>query len=87
MPLDLLEEDVTWVESKLSDADGALGAEESGLGNWLLHFGCASEEFRVVFADMDNWMANSSSLWDAYRALIAYVGSGIRSAVPLPSLL
>ena len=34
--LDFLEDDVTWVTSKLSGAVEALGAEEIELRNWLL---------------------------------------------------
>ena len=45
LPLDFTEDDVMWVASKLSGAAGALGAEAMELRNWLLHFGCASEEF------------------------------------------
>ena len=47
-PLDFTEDYVTWVASKLSGAAGALGAEAIELRNWLLRFGCASEELRVV---------------------------------------
>ena len=60
VPLDFTEDDVTWVASKLSGAAGALGAEAMELHNWLLRFGCASEEFRVVVSRLDDWMANSS---------------------------
>ena len=52
VPLDFTEDDVTWVASKLSGAAGALGAEAMELRNWLLCFGCASEEFRVVVASL-----------------------------------
>ena len=71
VPLDFMEDDVTWVASKLSGAEGALGAEAIELRNWLLHFRCASEELRVVVARLTDWMANSSPLWAAYRALIS----------------
>ena len=54
------EDDVMWVVSKLSGAAGALGAEAMELRNWLLGFGCASEEFRVVVTSLADWMANSS---------------------------
>ena len=47
-----------WVASKLSGAAGALGAEAMELHNWLLCFGCASEELRVVVASLADWMAN-----------------------------
>ena len=50
VPLDFKKDDVTWVASKLSSAAGALGAETIELSNWLLCFGCASEELRIVFA-------------------------------------
>ena len=48
-----------------------LGAEAIELRNWLLRFGCASEELRVVVATLADWMANSSPPWSAYRALMA----------------
>ena len=35
-----------------------LGAETIELINWLLRFGCVSEELRVVVARLDDWMAN-----------------------------
>ena len=71
VPLDFTEDDVMWVASKISGAAGALGAEVMELRNWLLCFGCASEELRVVVASLADWMANSSPPWDAYRALMA----------------
>ena len=60
-----------WVASKLSGAEGALGAEAMELRNWLLRFGYASKEFSVVVARLADWMANSSPPWAAYRALMA----------------
>ena len=39
--------------------------------NWLLCFGCMSEEFRVVVASLADWMANSSPPWAVYRARMA----------------
>ena len=60
-----------WVASKLSGTEGALGAEAMELHNWLLSFGCASEELRVFVASLADWMANYSPLWDAYHALMA----------------
>ena len=38
--------------------------------NWLLRFGCAFEELRVVVARLADWMANSSPPWAAYSALM-----------------
>ena len=42
VPLEITEDDVPWVASKISGAAGALGAEAIELHNWLLRFGCAS---------------------------------------------
>ena len=39
--------------------------------NWLLHFGCSSEELRVLVSRLSDWVANSSPPWAAYRALMA----------------
>ena len=55
--VDFSEENFMWVVSNLSGPAGALGAEAIELRNWLLCFGCASEEFRVFVADLSNWMA------------------------------
>ena len=58
VPLNFTDDDVMWVALKLFCAAGAVGAEAIKLRNWLLHFGCASEEFRVVLASVADWMAN-----------------------------
>ena len=68
--LDFTEDDVTWVTSNISVAAGALGAEAIEMRNWLLCFGCASEELRGVVTGLDDWMANSSPPWDAYCTLM-----------------
>ena len=60
VPLDFTEDYVMWVASKLSGAAGALGAEATELRKWLLRFGCAFEELRVVVARLADWMAKSS---------------------------
>ena len=70
VPLDFTEDDVTWVVSKLSSAASAMGAEAMELCNWLLCFGSASEQFRVVVASLADWMANYSPPWAAYLTLM-----------------
>ena len=62
---------MTWVASKLSGTAGVLGAEAIELRNFLLRFGCASEELMIVVARLSGWIANSSSPWAAYCALMA----------------
>ena len=53
VPLDLSEDNVTWVSSKLSGC-----AIE--MINWLLRFGCVSEEFRVIFLNIADCRENYS---------------------------
>ena len=50
VPLDFTEDDVTWVASKLFGAAGALRADDIELRNWLLRFGCSSDQLRVIVA-------------------------------------
>ena len=69
-PLNFTEDNVMWVESKISVAAGALGAETIELCNWLLCFGCLSEELRVVVTRLADWIANSSPPWAAYCSLM-----------------
>ena len=71
VPLEFTEDDFTWVISNLSGAAGALGEEAMELRNWLLCFGCASEELRVVIAMLADWMDNPPPPWTAYRAMMA----------------
>ena len=53
VPLNFTDNDVMWFASKLSCAVGALGAEAIELCNWLICFGCASEELRVIVIRME----------------------------------
>ena len=62
VPLDFTKDDATWAASKISSAEGALGADVMELRNWLLRFGCASEKLRVVVARLADWMANHPPL-------------------------
>ena len=57
MTLDFLVIPFMWVTSKLSGTAGVLGAEAIELRIWILSYGCASEEFRIVVANLVHWMA------------------------------
>ena len=71
VPLQFRINGVMWVASKLSGAAGALGAEVIELQNWLIFFGCASKELRVIVARLADWMAKPPPPRDAYCALMA----------------
>ena len=62
VPLKLSKDNITWVESKLSGAAGALGAETLELKNWLLMFGCTSKELQVEVSGIVDWITSSSLL-------------------------
>ena len=53
VPLYFSEDDVMGVVS------GALVAEVIELRNWILSFGCVSEDFRVFVNDLAEWIAKS----------------------------
>ena len=67
-----MEDDVTWVASNLSGTAGALGAETVELRNWILRFGCVSEDPRVVVARLADWMANFSPPGATYLTLMKF---------------
>ena len=68
--LDFSEIDVTWLASKLSGAAVSLGAEALEMKNWIIQFGCDSEELREFIADQVDWLSNSPHPWASYRSLV-----------------
>ena len=72
LPLDFTEDDVVWVTSKLFVTTGYLEVELIDLRNWLIFFGCASEELRVVVIRLDDWITNSFHPWYSYHALMDF---------------
>ena len=58
VPLDFTDYDVMWVASKLFGAVGVMGEEAIELRNWLLCFGCASEDLMVVVSRRAEFRAN-----------------------------
>jgi hypothetical protein len=71
VPLDITEDIVEEVASKLSGAAGPGGTDAIALANWLLRFGAESELLRREMAAWASWLANSHPPWAAYRALMA----------------
>ena len=59
VPLDFMEDYVTWATSNISSVVGALGAEPIELINWILCFVCVLEELGVFIARLDDWIVNS----------------------------
>ena len=68
--LDVTEEVVEAVASKLSGSAGLGGVDSQALQHWLLRFGSASKSLRLEVAGFASWMANGFPPWAAYRALM-----------------
>ena len=69
VPLDLLEDDVKWVASKISGDAGALEAEAIEMRNWLLCFRFPSEGSESSFPIWTTGWINPPPL-GSYRALM-----------------
>ena len=50
---------------------GPGGTDSVYLQHWLLRFGEASGELRLIVRDFKEWMGNRRPPWDAYRALMS----------------
>ena len=48
VPINFSNDNVMWDTFKLSGSAGALREEATEIKNWIIRFGCALEEFRVV---------------------------------------
>ena len=57
VPHEFLEDDVTCMVLKLSNASGELGYEAIELNTWLMRFVCVTKEMRVVVGDLTNWLS------------------------------
>ena len=47
------------------------GADSVSLQHWLLRFGSASAELRLIVGDFVEWIGNGRPPWSAYRALMS----------------
>ena len=71
IPMDITNTMVTEVAGRLSREAGTEGTDSLILHNWLLRFGAASGELRLIVADFIEWLGNERLPWSAYRALIS----------------
>ena len=71
LPLEVTDEVVVKVASRLSGGAGPSGIDAVSLRNWLLRFGKESEALRISLAKFAEWMANGAPPWAALRALMA----------------
>ena len=70
-PVDITEDTVMAVSGRLSGGAGPGGTDSVSLQHWLLRFGAASAELRLIVGDFVEWLGNGRPPWAAYRALMS----------------
>ena len=68
--MDITEDTVTAVAGRLSGGVRLTGTDSVSLQHWLLRFGVASGELRLIVGDFVEWLGNGQPPWAAYRALM-----------------
>ena len=69
--MDITDDTVTAVAGRLSGGAGLGRTDLVSLQHWLLQFGAASGELRLIVGDFTKWMGNGRPQWAAYRALMS----------------
>ena len=70
-PVDITKDTVTAVAGRLSGGAGPGGTDSMSLQHWLLRFGAASAELRLIVGDLVEWLGNRRPPWATYRALMS----------------
>ena len=70
-PVDITDDTVMAVAGRLSGGAGPRGTDSVSLQHWLLRFGAASAELRLIVGDFMEWFGNGRPPWAAYRALLS----------------
>ena len=68
--MDITDNTVMEVARKLSRGAGTRGTDSVSLQHWLLHFGAAIGELRMIVADFAEWLSNGRPPWAAYQAMM-----------------
>ena len=67
--VDFTDDKVTDVAEQLSGGVGPGGTDPVSLQHWLLCFGAASGELRLIVTDFTEWMRNGRPPWAAYQSM------------------
>ena len=71
VPVNITDNVVAAVAGRLSGGAGPGGTELVSLQHWLLRFGAASGELRLIVAEFGEWLSNGRPSWAAYRAMMS----------------
>ena len=66
--MEITKDTLTAVAGRLLRGGGPGGADSVSLQHWLLRFGAASAELRLIVGDFVEWLRNGGPPWAAYRA-------------------
>ena len=69
--MDITDVTVAEVAGRLSGGAGTGRTDSILLQHWLLRFGSASGELRLIVGDFTEWMGNRQPPWAAYMALMS----------------
>ena len=70
-PVDITDDTVTAVAGRLLGGAGSGGTDLVSLQHWLMRFGTASGELRLIVGNFTEWLGNGWPPWAAYRALMS----------------
>ena len=70
-PVDITNDTVTAFAGRLSVGARPGGTDSVLLQHWILRFGAASGELRLIVRDFMEWLGNGRPPWAAYRALMS----------------
>ena len=71
IPVDITDDVVSVVAGRLSGGAVPGGTDSVSLQHWLLRFGAASGELRLIVAEVGEWLSNGRPPWAAYRAMMS----------------
>ena len=70
-PVDITYNPVTAVAGRILGGAGPGGTDSVLLQHWLLRFGAACAELRLIFGAFVEWLGNGRPPWATYRALMS----------------
>ena len=71
VPVDITDYMVTAVAGQISGGARTEGKDSVSLQCWILRFGAASGELRLIVSDFTEWLSNGRPPWVAYRAMLS----------------
>ena len=71
VPVNITDDVVTAVAGRISKGAGPEGTDSVSLQHWIIRFGAASRELRLIVEVFGEWLCNGRPPWAAYRAMMS----------------